>query len=577
MKKMIILAVLFLPFHYIYSAAVYSKGNLTDTLSDAKKYTFSEIPVKEDFSSKDNCLWIKIPKISPGSLIFISGGYTECSVYSDNELIGNSTHFISDIPSMDFFDVSAAQEYIYAKIIFNGIEKLKIKSEFVSPSQLPKKIINPEFILLSILLLSFVSLVIILFMKTGKKKLLSFSFILVVLYLIPQLLSYKQIYDAAKYFSYSSFASMFFLSFYLCSKKQIYKSFPAVIFSIITALLYFGFSFPDKYLPALGIIPFISVFFVLKEEKNIEKIFIIIIFSLIPFLQYYSKIEFSLLSVCIVLISFIIILLISVLRLIVFHDDNKDKSADYDSKIQFLENENVIINEKYKRINDELLLTENAVIDLQKRYSDERFFSTGWECSVISDSKFIKTDAAAFIDCGSYSIAYIIDIEGHSIEKSIISMYLKQEISKYINNHNEKLTLFSSFLQNISDKFGLNYLRGSVIKLNGDYAEYINYSYPECYYVNARALSTGKLICDESEKKPVMSGRIMKNESKMYKINNGDYLIMYSDSLKDVMDGFIKAADFSGGIEKLCRGMKKAFSADNFNDDISVVILRRNQ
>ena len=27
----------------------------------------------------------------------------------------------------------------------------------------------------------------------------------------------------------------------------------------------------------------------------------------------------------------------------------------------------------------------------------------------------------------------------------------------------------------------------------------------------------------------------------MYKINNGDYLIMYSDSLKDVMDGFIKA------------------------------------
>lgn len=574
---MIILAVLFLPFHYIYSAAVYSKGNLTDTLSDAKKYTFSEIPVKEDFSSKDNCLWLKIPKMSADSLLYISGGYTECNVYSDNELIGNSAHFISDIPSMDFFDVSAAQEHIYAKIIFNGIEKLKIKSEFVSPSQLPKKIINPEFILLSILLLSFVSLVIILFMKTGKKKLLSFSFILAVLYLIPQLLSYKQIYDAAKYFSYSSFASMFFLSFYLCSKKQIYKSFPAVIFSIITALLYFGFGFPDKYLPALGIIPFISVFFVLKEEKNIEKIFIIIIFSLIPFLQYYSKIELSLLSVCIVLISFIIILLISVLRLIVFHDDNKDKSADYDSKIQFLNNENVILNEKYKRINDELILTENAVIDLQKRYSDERFFSTGWECSVISDSKFIKTDAAAFIDCGSYSIAYIIDIEGHSIEKSIISMYLKQEISKYINNHNEKLTLFSSFLQNISDKFGLNYLRGSVIKLNGNYAEYINYSYPECYYVNARALSTGKLICDESEKKPVMSGRIMKNESKMYKINNGDYLIMYSDSLKDVMDGFIKAADFSGGIEKLCRGMKKAFSADNFNDDITVVILRRNQ
>ncbi|HPM34658.1 MAG TPA: SpoIIE family protein phosphatase [Spirochaetota bacterium] len=576
MKKMIILAFLFLPFHYIYSA-VYSKGNLTDTLSDAKKYTFTEIPVKEDFSSKDNCLWIKIPKMSADSLLYISGGYTECSVYSDNELIGSSVHLISDIPSMDFFDVSAAQEHIYAKIIFNGIEKLKIKSEFVSPSQLPKKIINTEFILLSILLLSFVSLAIILFMKTGKKKLLSFSFILAVLYLIPQLLLYKQIYDAAKYFSYSSFASMFFLSFYFCSKKQIYKSFPAVIFSIITALLYFGFSFPDKYLPALGIIPFISVFFVLKDEKNIEKIFIIIIFSLIPFLQYYSKIEFSLLSVCIVFISFIIILFISVLRLIVFHDDIKDQSVDCDSKIQFLENENVILNEKYKRINDELLLTENAVIDLQKRYSDERLFSAGWECSIISDSKFIKTDAAAFIDCGSYSIAYIIDIEGHSIEKSMISMYLKQEISKYINNHNEKLTLFSSFLQNISDKFGLNYLRGSVIKLNGDYAEYINYSYPECYYINARALSTGKLICEESERKPVMSGRIMKNESKMYKINNGDYLIMYSDSLKDVMDGFIKTADFSGGIEKLCRGMKKAFSADNFNDDISVVILRRNQ
>ncbi len=573
---MIILAFLFLPFHYIYSA-VYSKGNLTDTLSDAKKYTFTEIPVKEDFSSKDNCLWIKIPKMSADSLLYISGGYTECSVYSDNELIGSSVHLISDIPSMDFFDVSAAQEHIYAKIIFNGIEKLKIKSEFVSPSQLPKKIINTEFILLSILLLSFVSLAIILFMKTGKKKLLSFSFILAVLYLIPQLLLYKQIYDAAKYFSYSSFASMFFLSFYFCSKKQIYKSFPAVIFSIITALLYFGFSFPDKYLPALGIIPFISVFFVLKDEKNIEKIFIIIIFSLIPFLQYYSKIEFSLLSVCIVFISFIIILFISVLRLIVFHDDIKDQSVDCDSKIQFLENENVILNEKYKRINDELLLTENAVIDLQKRYSDERLFSAGWECSIISDSKFIKTDAAAFIDCGSYSIAYIIDIEGHSIEKSMISMYLKQEISKYINNHNEKLTLFSSFLQNISDKFGLNYLRGSVIKLNGDYAEYINYSYPECYYINARALSTGKLICEESERKPVMSGRIMKNESKMYKINNGDYLIMYSDSLKDVMDGFIKTADFSGGIEKLCRGMKKAFSADNFNDDISVVILRRNQ
>ncbi|MBP8082267.1 MAG: SpoIIE family protein phosphatase [Spirochaetes bacterium] len=577
MKKMIILAFLFLPFHYIYSAAVYSKGNLTDTLSDAEKYTFSETPVKEDFSSKDNCLWIKIPKMSADSLLYISGGYTECSVYSDNELIGNSAHFVSDIPSMDFFDVSAAQEHIYAKIIFNGIEKLKIKSEFVSPFQLPKKIINPEFILLSILLISFISLAIILFMKTGKKKLLVFSFILAVLYLLPQLLSYKQIYDTAKYFSYSSFASMFFLSFYLCSKKQIYKSFPAVIFSIITALLYFGFSFPDKYLPALGIIPFISVFFVIKDEKNIEKILIIIAYSMIPLLQYYSKIEITLLSVCCVFVSFIIILLISVLRLIVFHDDNIEQSADCDLKIQFLNNENVILNKKYKRINDELLLIENAVIDLQKRYSEERFFSAGWECSVISDSKFIKTDAAAFIDCGSYSIAYIIDIEGHSIEKSMISMYLKQEISKYINNHNEKLTLFSSFLQNISDKFGLNYLRGSVIKLNGDYAEYINYSYPECYYVNARALSTGKLICDESEKKPVMSGRIIKNESKMYKINNGDYLIMYSDSLKDVMDDFIKTADFSGGIEKLCRGMKKAFSADNFNDDITVVILRRNQ
>ncbi len=574
---MIILAFLFLPFHYIYSAAVYSKGNLTDTLSDAEKYTFSETPVKEDFSSKDNCLWIKIPKMSADSLLYISGGYTECSVYSDNELIGNSAHFVSDIPSMDFFDVSAAQEHIYAKIIFNGIEKLKIKSEFVSPFQLPKKIINPEFILLSILLISFISLAIILFMKTGKKKLLVFSFILAVLYLLPQLLSYKQIYDTAKYFSYSSFASMFFLSFYLCSKKQIYKSFPAVIFSIITALLYFGFSFPDKYLPALGIIPFISVFFVIKDEKNIEKILIIIAYSMIPLLQYYSKIEITLLSVCCVFVSFIIILLISVLRLIVFHDDNIEQSADCDLKIQFLNNENVILNKKYKRINDELLLIENAVIDLQKRYSEERFFSAGWECSVISDSKFIKTDAAAFIDCGSYSIAYIIDIEGHSIEKSMISMYLKQEISKYINNHNEKLTLFSSFLQNISDKFGLNYLRGSVIKLNGDYAEYINYSYPECYYVNARALSTGKLICDESEKKPVMSGRIIKNESKMYKINNGDYLIMYSDSLKDVMDDFIKTADFSGGIEKLCRGMKKAFSADNFNDDITVVILRRNQ
>ena len=574
---MIILAFLFLPFHYIYSEAVYSKGNLTDTLSDAEKYTFSETPVKEDFSSKDNCLWIKIPKMSADSLLYISGGYTECSVYSDNELIGNSAHFVSDIPSMDFFDVSAAQEHIYAKIIFNGIEKLKIKSEFVSPSQLPKKIINPEFILLSILLISFISLAIILFMKTGKKKLLVFAFILAVLYLLPQLLSYKQIYDTAKYFSYSSFASMFFMSFYLCSKKQIYKSFPAVIFSIIIALLYFGFSFPDKYLPALGIIPFISVFFVIKDEKNIEKILIIIAYSMIPLLQYYSKIEITLLSVCCVFVSFIIILLISVLRLIVFHDDNIEQSADCDLKIQFLNNENVILNKKYKRINDELLLIENAVIDLQKRYSEERFFSAGWECSVISDSKFIKTDAAAFIDCGSYSIAYIIDIEGHSIEKSMISMYLKQEISKYINNHNEKLTLFSSFLQNISDKFGLNYLRGSVIKLNGDYAEYINYSYPECYYVNARALSTGKLICDESEKKPVMSGRIMKNESKMYKINNGDYLIMYSNSLKDVMDDFIKTADFSGGIEKLCRGMKKAFSADNFNDDITVVILRRNQ
>lgn len=574
---MIISVFLFLPFHYIYSAAAYSKGDLTDTLSDAEKYSFSEIPAKEDFSSKNNCLWIRIPKMPADSLLYISGGYTECSVYSDNELIGNSTHYISDIPSMDYFDVSAAQEHIYAKIIFNGIEKLKIKSEFIPISQLPKKLIIPEFIVLSILLLSFISLTLLLFMKADKKKVLVLSFIFAVLYLIPQLLAFKQIYDTAKYFSYSSFTSMLFLSFYLCSKKQIYKSFPVVIFSIIIALLYFGFSVPDKYLPALGLIPFISVFFVFKDEKNIEKILIIIAYSMIPLLQYYSKIEFSLLSVCFVFISFIIILLISVLRLIVFHEANINQSDDCYSKIQFLNNENVILNEKVKRMSDERLLTENAVLDLQKKYSDERFFSTGWECSVISDSKFIKTDAAAFIDCGSYSIAYIIDLEGHSIDKSMISMYLKQEIFRYINNHNEKLTLFSSFLQNISDKFGLNYLRGTVIKLKGDYAEYINYSYPECCYVNARALSTGKLTFDESEKQPVMSGCIMKNESKMYKINNGDYLILYSDSLKDVMDGFIKAADFSGGIEKLCRGMKKAFSADNFNDDITVVILRRNQ
>ena len=566
-----------MPFHYIYSAAAYSKGDITDTLSDAKKYTFSESLVEEDYSAKDNCLWIRIPKMSSDSLLYISGGYTGCSVYSDNELIGNSTSFMSDIPSMDFFAISGAQEYIYTKINFNRIEKLKIKAEFISPSNLSNHIINPEYILTLILLLSFLSFAIVLFMKTDKKILLSFSFILAVLYLIPQILAYKQIYDAAKYFSYSSFAAMFVLSFYLSSKKQIYKSFPAVVFSIVIALLYFGFSVPSKCLPVLGLISFISVFFFVKDEKNIEKILIIITFSMVPLLQYYSNIEFSLLSACAVFISFIIIFLISVLRLIVFHDDNIDQSADCNSKIQFLNNENVILSEKYKRINDERILTENAVIGLQKKYSDERFFSAGWECSVISDSKFIKTDAAAFIDCGSYSIAYIIDIEGHSIEKSIISMYLKQEISRYINNHNEKLTLFSSFLQNISDKFGLNYLRGAVIKLNGDYAEYINYSYPDCYYVNARALSTGKLTYADNEKLPVMSGRTMKNESKIYKINNGDYLLMYSDSLKNVMDGFISGADFSGGIEKICRRMKEAFRSDEFNDDITVVILRRNQ
>ncbi|HOF34316.1 MAG TPA: SpoIIE family protein phosphatase [Spirochaetota bacterium] len=577
MKKMILSAFLFLPFHYIYSAAAYSKGDTADTLSDAKKYTYSESLVKEDYSAKDNCLWIKIPKMSADSLLYISGVYTECSIYSDNELIGSSTGYISDIPSMDFFAVSGAQDYVYVKIIFNRIEKLKIKSKFVSPSKLSKEIIDPEYILTSILLLSLLSLAVVLFMKTGKKKLLSFSFILAALYLISQILAYKQIYDAAKYFSYSSFASMLVLSFYLCSKKKIYKSFPAVIFSIIIALLYFGFSVPYKYLPALGLIPFVSVFFIVKDEKNIEKILIIIAFSLIPFLQYYSNIEFSLLSACAVFISYIIIFLVSVLRLIVFHEINTYQSVDYDSKIKLLSNENVLLAENYKKITDERLLTENAVIDLQKKYSDERFFSAGWECSIISDSKFLKTDIAAFIDCGSYAIAYIIDIEGHSIDKSMISMYFKQEISRYINNHNEKLTLFSSFLQNISDKFGLNYLRGTVIKLNGDYAEYINYSYPDCYYVNARALNTGKLTCDDCEKLPVMSGRTMKNLSKMYRINNGDYLIMYSDSLKDVMEGFITGADFSGGIEKLCRRMKEAFKSDDFNDDITIVILRRNQ
>lgn len=574
---MIVSVLLFLPFHHLYSGIAYSKGDVSDTLSDAKKYPYSDTLVNEDYSPKNNCIWIRVTKTSADSLLYVSGGYSECSVYSDNERIAGSTRFISDIPSRDYFDVSGTEEHIYAKIIFNRIEKLKIKSEFIMPSKLSKINIHPELLLVSILLLSFFSLVIVLFMKTGRKKTLSFSFIFAVLYLIPQLLSHNQILDTAKYCSYSSFLSMFILSFYFSSNKQIYKSFPLALFSVITALLYFGFSIPDKYLPALGLIPLISVFFVFRDDKNIEKIMIIIAFSLIPSAYQYSKNELSLISTLVVFISFIIIFLVSVLRLIVFHDSYNNKSISSNEKIKFLSNENNLLAENFKRLSDDHLMTERAVLDLQKKYSDERFFSEGWECSVISDSKFMKTDTASFIDCGSYSIAYIIDIEGHSVDKSMISMYLKQEISRYMSKHNEKLTLFTSFLQNISDKFGLNYLRGIVIKTNGDYAECINYSYPDCYYVNARALSTGKLIFDESEKHSVISGRILNNESKMYKINNGDYLIMYSDSLKDAMEGFLNGADFSGGIEKLCRRVKKAFSTDDFNDDITVVILRRNQ
>ncbi|MBP7901919.1 MAG: hypothetical protein KA015_03770 [Spirochaetes bacterium] len=577
MKKMIAFAFFLLQFHSLYSETAFSKGDNSDTLSDAKRYVFSEKIIPEDYAGKDNFLWVRIPKITQDSLLHISGIYSECRVYSENELIKTSNRFISDIPSHDLFDVSGADGLVYVKIKFSKIEKLNFNTEFIPLSGLSKLSILPDYFLIVLMLLSLFSLVLVIFIKTDKKKVVIISFLFSLVYLIPQLLANKSFYDTASYFSYFSFASLFAVSCYFCSKNQIYKSFPVALFTIVLTAQYFGNYIPEHYIIILGVIPFLTVFLIFKDDKIIEKIMLITVISLIPVLHNYYKVSLSVLSVCSVFLSLILISLVSVLRLIVFHSLHSQKFSDTDAKIKLLVKENENLYGNLKSLNDERISTENTIVSVQKIFSEENYFSSGWECRIISDSKYIRTDAAAFVDCGSYSVSYIFDIEGHSIEKSMLSLYLKQEIFKYLNKHNEKLTILSAFLQNLSDKLGLNYLRGIVVKINGDYAECINYSYPDCYYINGRAQSSGKLSFIETEKNPVVSGYILKNESKMYKINSGDYLIMVSDSLRYVMDDFISHIDFSGGINNLCRRLKKAFSAVDFNDDITIVILQRNQ
>ena len=208
MKKIIASAFLFLPFHYLFSGVSFSKGEVSDTLSDAKKYNYSENIILEDYSGKDNCLWIRIPKTSSDSLLLISGVYSECRVYSDNELIKSSERFISDIPSNDLFNVSGAEGIVFAKILFHKVEKLNIKPEFVSSSALSKLFSTNDIILFSIILLSFFSVVLVLFMKTNKKKIITISFLFSMIYIIAQILANRSFYDYALYFSYFPFISI---------------------------------------------------------------------------------------------------------------------------------------------------------------------------------------------------------------------------------------------------------------------------------------------------------------------------------------------------------------------------------
>jgi phosphoserine phosphatase RsbU/P len=190
----------------------------------------------------------------------------------------------------------------------------------------------------------------------------------------------------------------------------------------------------------------------------------------------------------------------------------------------------------------------------------------------------------------------IFDVSGHGLSSGLLTMIVKPTTTRYFTQMSKQSLgrILSKVNESIVKEFSVleNYITGTVLRLDGDTAEYVNAGHPEIL-IKYAGDNTADLIQDEDtgiKGQPVGLSRSYPYRSIKFTVNSGDTILLYTDCVIESCDNKGHSFGTQRLIEKLATApdsnasdildyiIYNFFSVvkdEDVEDDLTVMVLKK--